>query len=287
MKQNNYLYFLSAFALSLFLFSCKKDNHSDSNNNNQKTETIEMKVYPDKNNKVSFYATAKSLTIDWGDGNIEEMTPNGIKTEFCYQYTNVDFRTIKINAEQIVHFSFSKNFTKGDCHSLKFANCPDLKEIYCASQLTVLEIKNSPALEYLKCSNNQLTHLILDENPALKTLYCTNNLLTNLDLSQNIALTNLYCGGNQLTNLDLRNNIHLTTLHCYYNQLTLLEINGCMKLNSLSCEWNQLTEFALDYLFENLPTKEPNNNARIYISENPGTNNCEKSIAENKGWNFR
>ena len=78
--------------LCAFFVACEKNEADDSNgsgdgtgggtgngSNKLKTGQIEMKVEPDKDKKVTFNATAKKITIDWGDGNVDELTPNGIK----------------------------------------------------------------------------------------------------------------------------------------------------------------------------------------------------------------
>jgi len=100
----------------------------------------------------------------------------------------------------------------------------------------------------------------------LKNLYildCNNNLLTELDLSQNTNLRYLTCNDNQLTSV---------------------------KLNSPVIYWvylhnNQLSAAALNEIFYSLPDVNDFVKQRVIsISNNPGTETCDKSIAENKGW---
>ena len=88
-------------------------------------------------------------------------------------------------------------------------------------------------------------------------------MLTNLDVSKNQELTHFYCGLNELTSLDLSKNTVLTSLNCYNNELTGSE---------------------LDALFETLHDNE--GKKTISIRRNPGTNDCNRSIAINKGWTF-
>jgi hypothetical protein len=50
----------------------------------------------------------------------------------------------------------------------------------------------------------------------------------------------------------------------------------------LHCSFNQLTSAALNNLFETLPG---NTEAKsIHIGDNPGTEDCNRSIAEEKEW---
>ena len=318
MNKNNYLYFLSVLVLSVFLFSCGEDeNLSDSDDsgsgsikNNLKAGQIEIKAYPDKNNKISFYATATSLTIDWGDGSVEEYTPNGIRLEFTYEYVNSNFQTIKVNPNKITHFNVSDSSCKGVFHELRFGDCSYLEEIVCSgpnTKLTVLSIKSAPALTSLDCtwnqltsldvsgcvaltslhcSDNQLTSLDVSKCTALTTLHCSSNQLTSLDVSKCTALTSLNCGYNQLTSLDVSKCTALTTLDCTRNQLTSLDVSGCVALTSLHCRENQLSSAALNSLFESLPTRQSGNNAGSSVGGNPGIGYCDWSIAWNKGWYF-
>jgi hypothetical protein len=52
----------------------------------------------------------------------------------------------------------------------------------------------------------------------------------------------------------------------------------------LRCFNNQLTATALNTLFNSLPIKTPPVYSFMYISNNPGADACDKSIAENRGW---
>ena len=167
-----------------FLIACSKmdDNdvlggsNSGGSNNGLKSGQIEIKAYPDENKKISFYVTAKKITIDWGDGNKDEFTPNGANIEYSHEYAYQNFQTISIVTESITSISFY-SYTKGTVHELRFGKCTELKEIYCSSQnLTVLDIKNVVAfLEKLGCSRSQLFSLDVSGASKLKELGCSNN----------------------------------------------------------------------------------------------------------------
>ena len=126
------------------------------------------------------------------------------------------------------------------------------------------------------CRNMQITRLDLSKIKTLKMLDCRNNKLTTLDVSANTALNRLECDLNQLTSLDVSKNISLSLL---------------------SCVGNQLSVNALNDLFRSLPHKrglEYNEVGDIFISfrnfgprDNPGVLDCDRSIAEEKGWFFR
>lgn len=91
----------------------------------------------------------------------------------------------------------------------------------------------------------------------------------------------LDCGGNNLTSLDVSGCTALTELDCYDNNLTSLDVSKNTALTYLSCGGNNLTSSALNQIFRDLPQVT---SGHISIYDNPGSNTCDKSIAENKGW---
>ena len=167
-----------------------------------------------------------------------------------------------------------------------------LKKIGCwLNQLTELDVSGNTALTYLSFGYNQLTEFDVSKNIALTYLDCSYNQLTEINVSKNTALTNLYCEDIQLTELDVSKNIMLTILWCGFNQLTELDVSENVVLRRLSCGSNLLTTDALNALFSTL-----HDNIFTYgwggwgiekeisIGSNPGTDNCDPSIAEDKGW---
>ena len=145
------------------------------------------------------------------------------------------------------------------------------------------------------CSSIGLTALDVSKNTALTDLYCNQNQLITLDLSRNTMLTDLYCDQNQLTALDVSKNTALESLECNWNHLTRLDVSKNKALKILSCVGNQFTVSALNDLFGTLPDYSKTDHvAAIYISErnpnavsNPATLDCDRSIAEKRGWHFR
>jgi len=134
----------------------------------------------------------------------------------------------------------------------------------------------------LACANNQLIELDLSRNISLNWLNCEGNQLTALDVSRNRALTDLFCNDNRLIALDLSQNRALTGVDCRQNQLTTLDLSRNIALKYLRCGANQFTADALNALFSTLHS---NNFEKILtISDNPGSADCDPTIAEQKGW---
>jgi hypothetical protein len=137
----------------------------------------------------------------------------------------------------------------------------------CRTYLTELDVRGVTALTYLGVRGD----------------------LTSLDVSKNTVLTQLSVGGN-FTNLDVSKNMVLTSLGVSSKQLTSLNVSKNTALIYLNVENNQLTAAALNALFGTLhgniieeglygyPAKF------IRIHDNPGTDTCDRNIAERKGW---
>ena len=125
-------------------------------------------------------------------------------------------------------------------------------------------------------------------NVKITFLDCGNNGLTSLDLANVPALTELRCYANKLTTLDLSKNSALTTLNCYDNELKSLDTSGLNALKELHCNFNFMNVAALNALFGTLNSTPVVK--YIYIGNNgpnhdgSGTEGCNKSIAEEKGW---
>ena len=239
-------------------------------------------------------------TVDWGDGSEKvTLTLNEKGVRFEYSYPNATIRTISVNGDDITELrcykqeltsldvSKNKALTKLECYSNQFTSLDvsknkALTRLGCYSnQLTSLDVSKNTVLTELSCYGNQLTSLDVSKNTALTKLDCYGNQLMSLDVSKNTALTKLDCGGNQLTSLDVSKNTAMTELSCSSNQLTNLDVSQNTALAILSCYGNQLTAVALNALFSTLHS---NPGKSIEINNNPGTDTCDKSIAERKGW---
>ena len=200
-------------------------------------------------------------TVDWGDGtenSIKELSSISFANNFYHNYTGSNTRTIKI---------FGNDVTYLRCFNL---------------ELTSLDVSENPALERLEIDFNLLTDLDVSKNPVLTWLICSNNLLTSLDVSKNTVLTRLDFGGNNIITFDVSKNSALINLGCSNNSLKSLDVSGATSLSTLRCQYNQLTDAALDDLFHSLPFNE--SFYTIYIRGNPGVDNCNQSIATEKGW---
>lgn len=197
-----------------------------------------------------------TFTIDWGDGSTIE-TNSSAGNSFVHNYSDRSSKTITIIGGNVSALSSQSN-------------------------IIGLDLSNNLALTSLGCNLNALTSLDVSKNIWLRSLSCNYNQLTSLDLSKNVNLMWLDCCINKLTTLDLSHNIALQVLYCNSNQFTSLDVSKNIALTFLNCYGNELTKNALETLFKALNTNVGTKN--IYIGENPGTKECDRSIATNKGW---
>jgi hypothetical protein len=259
-------------------------------------ERVEIKVTPDRDNKVAFKIAARAVTIDWGDGSVEKLAPRE-EREITHRYTRPGPlpRVITLAADSLArlgtdHYEGNARqaTSTGDYHEIRLGNCPHLEEIYCPQAnetLALLEIKHAPSLASLDCSRNRLETLDLAGCPALATLDCSRNRLTSLDTRACPALEWLQCSGNLLEALDASGCTVLRELDCSRNRLTSLYASEYSDLVELDCSGNQLTADALNTLFTSL-SPSPHADGLVTCHDNPGFDSCDTTIAEDKGWSI-
>ncbi len=194
------------------------------------------------------------ITIDWGDGSkevyvsVREVEDDEVWYEIEPEYTYAG------NSSHTVTI-------KGKIKGFEIGNC----------KVTSIDVTKCPALEFFGCSDNQLTSLDVSKNTALRRLSCSNNQLTSLDVSGCTALEGLGCS----------------------NQLTSLDVSKNTALEWLWCGDNQFSASALNQIFNDLPQGKSwidedgyKEQSTISMLPNPGSQTCNRSIAENKGWWF-
>jgi len=257
-------------------------------------------------------AGSGKITIDWGDGSeIETYLLSEYAHSFgrrqgglveAYRFAHiysVKSSTITITGKNLTHL-YCRNELTGldvsknaalvylDCSynllkSLDVSKNTALTYLDCViNELTSLDVSKNTALRELHCGQNPLTGLDVSKNTALEKLCCCCFPLTSLDVSKNTALTILECGENDLTSLDVSKNTALKKLACYPNKLTSLDVSKNTALEVLYCGSNLLDANALNSLFGTLHSNAGDKN--IEITNNPGANDCDQSIATDKGW---
>lgn len=250
-------------ALLIGFSSCSSDDEDEPINDigqQLKKEQIELKGNPnDTDNKISFTVQAKKISVDWGDGEVDDYTPNGNSMSISHVYANPNYKTILISAEEITTFAI--RYKEGKIQDFRTGDCPNLKELRISDQ----------ALAVFKM--NQCSNLI--------KLYCPYNKLYELNLTNLSKLETLICDNNSLRQLDITMCPNLKYLDCQKNvTIAKLIMKDHSKLEYVDLEHNKFSADQLDYIFEKLPIK----NGWINIISNLGEVACNRQIAINKGW---
>jgi len=223
---------------------------------------------------------------------LEELQCNGNQLTSLDLSKNTKLTFLSCNQNQLKNLDLSKNtmLTVLFCEenlltSLDLSKNILLKSIRCLNnRLASLDVSKNILLTYLVCDNNLIKNLDVSNHTDLTLLGCSGNQLTSLNVSCNTMLKSLSCASNQIQSLDVSKNILLTDLYCSNNQIESLDMSNNTDLAFLACESNLLSSSNLNALFETLP-----DNAiykTIYISDNPGTDDCNRSIATKKRWWF-
>ncbi len=204
---------------------------------------------------VETFNEGEIITIDWGDGNVEEF--KSFKVYKDWDEDGEDEIHYVLSTDDDIEHEYSnknphivtiKGNIKGlDCYynnltSLNVSGCTALIWLDCnITNLTSLDVSKNTALTYLICSSNNLTSLDVSKNTALTRLDCNITNLTSLDVSKNTELKYLNCSSNNLTSLDVSKNTKLTWLDCGSNNLTSLDVSKNTALIGLECHENNLT----------------------------------------------
>jgi hypothetical protein len=104
-----------------------------------------------------------------------------------------------------------------------------------------------------------------------------------VDVSKNTKLTELYCGGSFMDNIDLSKNTKLKKFTCY-SDLSGLDVSKNTALIELDVKYCNFLADKLNALFETLHDKPIQGGKTIYIGVYGNSEECDKSIAEQKGW---
>jgi Leucine-rich repeat (LRR) protein len=95
-------------------------------------------------------------------------------------------------------------------------------------------------------------------------------------------VTYLNASYNNITSLDIIQTTVMTELYCGNNNISSLDASKCKALKYLDCSDNKFSATALNDLFETLPSNAVVKTVEIF--SNSGCNDCDRSIAQKKGW---
>lgn len=124
-------------------------------------------------------------------------------------------------------------------------------------------------------------------NPNITFLDCSGCDLVSLDVTRARKLQQLYCAKNYLEALDLTGNPDLRMFGCPFNKVSYLNINNCLQLKGMFIQGNSFSAVDLNSFFMQIPMLQTTSkNINLRISGNPGSSNCNTSIAAQKNWNI-
>lgn len=192
MKQ---IFMLLMVAIYATMFTaCSKDEDKDPLNSDGNEGVVTMvttvtkdSYRPDGDVSLYIYTFNEGdiITIDWGDGNVQEIASRFDEEAEEYEYDGIICYTVKRKYTYLKKNTYTITI-KG---KIKELDCYD-------NNLTSLDVSKCPSLTELFCEENNLTSLNISGCKALTYLVCDHNKLASLDISTNKALTHLRCYGN-------------------------------------------------------------------------------------------
>jgi hypothetical protein len=307
---------ISAGALSKAITVMQAAGGKDDNANGLVAGQIEYRANAVNVGPFVIEAKTKRLYIDWGDGTkIEYPIPSSDSIKVEHTYTITTAKTIRIETEGLSSFymyseddgreaiikdnrlatlvsisDLDKYVSDIDKYygfeEIYFGKCSDLQWLYlnmmfCVRTVDVSKLSN---LQYLVLDDvNILETVDISQNTNLRYFGTDDVFISSLDVTHNVLLEGLwveFLG----TSLDVSKNTKLKQLACGGGELTSLDVSKNTELVYIKCRSNNISAEALNALFGSLPTRTASDNAEIVIGYNPGTDNCDRSIATGKGW---
>ncbi|WP_165044026.1 hypothetical protein [Dysgonomonas sp. ZJ709] len=217
------IHLLCIFAL-IFTISCSSDNDQEDLIIPGQPKNGEIQLIYDASSFSTFSGfsiQAKDITIDWGDGEIQQLPGSTSSTELTHEYKNSKTYTISIKAIDIQ--SLADN---GDVYS-DLSELSTIKGLYIGESIEIGDVKLiSNGLEKIQIpSNSKIRYLRMDVNSEFNFEQLNNCLLSSvsLDLWTNIGSINL--NNNNILGLTVRF-IDLITIE-------KLDLKACKNLNYL------------------------------------------------------
>lgn len=228
------------------------------------------------------------VTVDWGDGLSDhykhddslDSLPSwvnklyGLYASHLYFFPHKVYK-VRISTVGLSSFSIFKEEILS-IRDLQFGICPDLRE------LKIYDIENKnltiPKVSKLiidSCPNVTKIDFLTREETVDEIHIYDNPVLKEVDI-HNIAYGWIgFSGNSNLKKIKLGKFVKSTDVKSTDDVSTTICVNS-----------NNLDANALNEIFRKLPNKEDTNFITPYISfrGNPGTETCDRSIYENKGW---
>ncbi|WP_165024852.1 hypothetical protein [Dysgonomonas sp. ZJ279] len=217
------IHLLCIFAL-IFAISCSSDNDQEDLIIPGQPKNGEIQLIYDASSSSTFSGfsiQAKDITVDWGDGEIQQLPGSTSSTELTHEYKDTKTYTISIKAIDIQ--SLADN---GDVYT-DLSELSTIKGLYIGESMEIGDVELiSKGLEKIQIpSNSKIRYLRMDVNSEFNFEQLNNCLLSSvsLDLWTDIGSINL--NNNNILGLTVRF-IDLITIE-------KLDLKACKNLNYL------------------------------------------------------
>lgn len=255
-----------------------KNSWIDLNNNQVLDEgDIFLKNYPSNQTiEINIPSTSPQITI-YGEINVIKIN-RAKMVDISDIYINT--RELHLNSiQQPVNLHplskckaiYSLYYTNSNITSLELPQINSLRELYLYSNgLSIINLANVPNLIYLYASSNNLSEIDLAVLKDIEFVNLKYNKLEYLDISSLSKLCMLFLGRNKIRKIKFGTNPPTSNRsnkgHGYW----------------IGLDANNLNSTELNEIYNDLRNGLPN--PGIDVSENPGVNEANHFIAEEKGW---
>lgn len=269
-------------------------------NGDMKSYKLVFSTYKESGEQILFKLDGNDVENIWVDINgngrkddTEQLNYSSEEQLYYYDGT-VDSQTITIYGDITKFVSIRQLISE-----INVSECPHLRTLgLYANAIESLDLSSNKELVNIDCNECGVKKLILPETSTLRLLDCqSNNAIESIDISKNPSLESLLCQNTSIKNIDTSNNPKLKMFLSDGSKLERLDLSNNQELECLGISRNKFDAEALDNIFQQLPDvsgKTESNTAvpwpkmvrMLRLNNNPGESSCNKSFAEDKGWEF-
>lgn len=238
--------------------------------------------------EVLFYLKLdETVTVDWGDGNIENVIPQkDSDTRIACSHIYSDYHShvivIRGSSKALLYISSDRNLLT-DFKSYRNSNLSYLSVSY--NRLQILNVPPNTVVTNLGCAYNDIKELDMTQYPSVVYLSCEQNPLSMLDVSKNADLKYLAFCHTEIAKIDISNNIKLEKIVFHASRISELDVRNNSNLKDIRSYATPLAknEEGIKTLAEKLPSRVGMEKGKWFLYNDEEEENVREKCSS-KNW---
>lgn len=272
--------------LSIILISCNSDEtpYSYLSRADAVSETVDVKIHVlDDKARFFYLVQANEMYVIWGNGQKD--------SEYILKNKNLIDEVKPTNTLYPLKGEFDLRIKTLGLKKLDFSKTNDtIIAANMANTISALVLTNCKNIKDLRFTNQPIAFVDLSKCTTLNTLYCgyTEGVQTLTGWDKLTKLETVSINGSMGESvLNLTASDSLKAVSIAHTDAKAINLDGLTALKTIELKDNSLLDaMALNILFTSLP-KVVKTGYTISLVGNKGDDECDKSIAIQKGWSFK